>query len=133
MELKDYYNSADHKLRSNYCLETPRYPPSIAAALKAFDEYFTVMYNCVDPFKFIPKCIAHEIIEGDMYTAGASMFLPNEINMDPVLNEIRSLICSNGVDVFEKLLKVLRSEPSGIYKELADTMESTYALCILTV
>ena len=133
MELKDYYNSADHKLRSNYCLETPRYPPSTAAALKAFDEYFTVMYNCVDPFKFIPKCIAHEIIEGDMYTAGASMFLPNEINMDPVLNEIRNLICSKGVDVFEKLLKVFRSEPSGIYKELADTMESTYALCILTV
>ena len=87
----------------------------------------------MDPFKFIPKCIAHEIIEGDMYTAGASMFLPNEINMDPVLNEIRSLICSKGVDVFEKLLKVFRSEPSGIYKELADTMESTYALCILTV
>ena len=133
MELKDYYNSADYKLRSNYCLETPRYPPSTAAALKAFDEYFTVMYNCVDPFKFIPKCIAHEIIEGDMYTAGASMFLPNEINMDPVLNEIRNLICSKGVDVFEKLLKVFRSEPSGIYKELADTMESTYALCILTV
>ena len=129
MELKDYYNSADHKLRSNYCLETPRYPPSTAAALKAFDEYFTVMYNCVDPFKFIPKCIAHEIIEGDMYAAGASVFQTNEIKMEPVLNEIRNLICLNGVDVFEKLLKVLRSEPTGIYKELADTMESMCALC----
>ena len=87
----------------------------------------------MDPFKFIPKCIAHEIIEGDMYAAGASVFLTNEIKMEPVLKEIRSLICLNGVDVFEKLLKVLRSEPTGIYKELADTMEGTYALCILSV
>ena len=91
------------------------------------------MRDCVDPFVFIPKCIAHEIIEGDMYTLTASVFLPNEIKMEPVLKEIRSLICLNGVDVFEKLLEVLRSEPTGIYKELADTMESMYALCILTV
>ena len=84
------------------------------------------MYNCVDPFRFIPKCIAHEIIEGDMYAAGTSVFLPNEIKMEPVLAEIRRFICLNGVDVFEKLLKVLRSEPTGIYKELADCMESMY-------
>ena len=87
----------------------------------------------MDPFKFIPKCIAHEIIEGDMHADGTLVFQPHEIKMEPVLNEIRSIICLNGVDVFEKLLKVLRSEPSGIYKELADTMESMYALCILTV
>ena len=84
------------------------------------------MHNCVDPFKFIPKCIAHEIIEGDMYAAGADVFQPNEIKMEPVLAEIRNLICLNGVDVFEKLLEVLRSEPTGIYKELADHMESMY-------
>ena len=82
------------------------------------------MHSCVDPFKFIPKCIAHEIIEGDKYVSGAAVFLTNDLKMEPVLKEIRKLIYLNGVDVFEKLLKVLRSEP--IYKELADCMESMY-------
>ena len=104
-----------------YCLEPTRHPPSTTAALKAFDEYFTVMHTCLDPFKFIPKCIAHEIIEGDMYASGASVFLANDMKMEPVLAEIRKFICLNGIGVFEKLLKVLRSEP--IYKELADCME----------
>ena len=84
------------------------------------------MRDCIDPFKFIPKCIAHEIIKGDMYAAGAAVFQTNEIKMEPVLAEIRSLIFLNGVDVFEKLLKALRSELSGVYKELADHMESMY-------
>ena len=84
------------------------------------------MRECIDPFKFIPKCIAHEIIKGDMYAAGEAVFQTNEIRMEPVLAEIRSLIFLNGVDVFEKLLKALRSDPTGIYKELADHMESMY-------
>ena len=84
------------------------------------------MLDCIDSFKFIPKCIAHEIIKGDMYAAGEAVFSTNEIRMEPVLAEIRSLIFLNGVDVFEKLLKALRSEPTGIYKELADHMESMY-------
>ena len=57
------------------------------------------MHNCVDPFKFIPKCIAHEVIEGDMYASGPDVFLANEMKMKPVLAEIRNLICLNGVDV----------------------------------
>ena len=50
--------------------------------------------------------------------------------MEPVLEEIRRIICLNGVDVFEKLLTALRSEPTGIYKELADCTESTHTLYV---
>ena len=82
------------------------------------------MIECVDPFKFVPKCISYGILEGDLYSSGGSIFLTNEIKIEMVLPLIRNQISLNGVEVFEKLLKVLHSEPN--YKQLADHMGSMY-------
>ena len=95
-----------------------------AAALKAFDEYYTVIEG-VDPFVFIPKCISYGVFQGDdMYTSGGSIFLNNEMKIEMALPQIRKLISLNGVDVFDKLLKALHSEPN--YKRLANRMKGTY-------
>ena len=105
-------------------LEPVHHTQDTAAALKAFDEYYTVI-ECVDPFVFIPKCISYEVFQGDdMYTSGGSIFLNNQMKIEMVLPIIRNLISLNGVDVFDKLLKVLHSEPN--YKQLANHMKSTY-------
>lgn len=112
-------------------LETNHHTPNTDAALKAFDEYFTVMHNCVNPLVFTPKCISYGVFEGSMYASGGAIFLTNQIKMETVLPEIRKLISLNGVVVFERVLKVLRSEPTDIYNELADCMESMHYVCIV--
>lgn len=89
---------------------------------------YTLMHSGVDPLVFIPKCIAYEIIESEMCATGPVIFQTNETRMELALSDIRKVIALNGADVFEKLLKVLRSELTGIYNELADYMESMYVL-----
>ena len=91
-----------------------------AAALKAFDKYFTTMQNSIiNQHAFISKCIDDEIIKDDMPNAS------EEIQMEEVLIRIRKCISLKGIDVFNKLLKVFRNaEPQ--FKELADNMESMW-------
>ena len=102
-----------------------------AAALKTFDEYYTVIEG-VDPFVFIPKCISYGAFQGDdMYTSGGSIFLNDQMKIEMALPQIRKLISLNGVDVFDKLLKALHSEPN--YKRLANSMKSMYLHVTMTV
>ena len=95
------------------------------AALRTFDEYYTVI-ECVDPFVFIPKCISYGVFQGDDMQLGGAIFLNNQMKLEIALPKIRKLISLNGVDVFDKLLRVLHSEPN--YKRLANQMKSTYML-----
>ena len=81
-------------------------------------------------------CIDHEMFLSHIFvslhvtnTGGGAIFVTDQVKMDTVLPKLRNLICLNGVKVFEKLLKVLRSEP--IYTELADHMQSLFE-CITT-
>ena len=98
--------------------------PDTAAALKTFDECYAVIEG-VDPFVFIPKCISYGVFQGDdMYTSGGSIFLNNQMKLELALPQIRKLISLNGVDVFDKLLDALHSEPN--YKRLANHMKGTY-------
>ena len=95
------------------------------AALRTLDEYYTVI-ECVDPFVFIPKCISYGVFQGDNMQLGGAIFLNNQMKLEIALPKIRKLISLNGVDVFDKLLRVLHSEPN--YKRLANRMKSTYML-----
>ena len=97
-------------------------PPDTTAAMEAFDEYFSLMQRCVDPFVFIPKCVSYELLNGDISaSSGSSVFQTNEMKMDLVLPEIRSNILLNGVEKFFKLIELFRSET--IYNELANHLE----------
>ena len=111
-------------------LEPNHHTQDTAAALNAFDECYAVI-ECVDPTVFIPKCISYGIFQGDMYTSGGSIFLNDQIKIEMVLPIIRNLISLNGVDVFDKLIKVLHSEPN--YKQLADHMKSTCLYATMNV
>ena len=92
-----------------------------AAALKAFDKYFTTMQNSiVNQHAFFSKCIDDGIIKDDIPDAF------DEIQMEKALTKIRKCISLNGIDVFNKLLKVFRITEEPQFKELADNMESVY-------
>lgn len=91
------------------------------AAMATFDEYFDLLQSSINPFLFIPKCISYEILSGDV--TGGAVFFTNEMKMTIVLPELRNTVFLRGVEVFKKILYVLRTEP--LYVELANHMEST--------
>ena len=92
------------------------------AAVKAFDEYISVMQDYVDPFVFIPKCISCELLERDVSAfGGTALFLTNKLKMETVLKEIRNNISLNGVKKLRDLIELFHSEP--IYNELANHLE----------
>ena len=89
--------------------------------MKVFDKYFTTMQNSiVNQHAFISQCIDDGIIEDDIPNAS------DEIQMEEALTKIRNGISLNGIDVFNKLLKVFRFAEEPQFKELADSMESMY-------
>ena len=103
-----------------------------AAALAAFDEYSPLLQSSINPFVFIPKCISYGIFRGDVTaTVGTGTFLTNQEKMEITLKELRTIIFHRGIEMFNKILYILRKEP--IYVELADHMESKHHIPANTI
>lgn len=75
---------------------------------------------------FIPKCVSYGILRGDVTASvgGGAIFLTNQKKMEIVIYELRNIVFERGIEVFKKILYVLRTEP--IYVEVADHIESKY-------
>ena len=89
------------------------------AAVATFDEYISVMQDCVDPSVFIPKCISCELLSGDVF--GSGVFQTNVMKMEMVLPDVRNNILLNGDEKLVDLIELFRSEP--IYNDLANHLE----------
>ena len=101
------------------------------AALKAFDEYYSMMHQYVDVTMVTAKCVGYGVIPDRSPISGASVFLPDMMKMEMVLPLIRKNIALNGVKVFFKLVKVFQS--MGYYIDLAKHLEGkAYTHCIHT-
>ena len=100
--------------------------------MATFDEYSSLLQESINPFVFIPKCISYGILRGDVTASvgGGATFLTNQMKMEIVVRELRNIVFERGIEVFKKILYVLRTEP--IYVEVADHIESTYVVyCII--
>ena len=98
----------------------------VAAALATFDEYSSMLQDSINPFVFVPKCVCYELLRGDVTASvsGGTVFSSNQKKMEVILHELRSIIFEQGIEVFKKILYVLRTEP--IYVKVADHIESKY-------
>ena len=92
--------------------------------MATFDEYSSLIQENIDPFVFIPRCVSYEILRGDITAevGGGATFLTNQKRMEIVVRELRSIVFEKGIEVFKKILYVLRREP--IYVRVADHIES---------
>ena len=100
--------------------------------MATFDEYSSLIQESIDPFKFIPRCVSCGILRGDIAAevGGGATFLTNQLRMEIIVRELRSTVFERGIEVFKKILYVLRCE--DIYVNLADHIESKHyfnALC----
>ena len=97
-----------------------------AAVMATFDEYSSLLQSSINPFVFIPKCVSYGILSGDITASvsGAAVFQTNETRMEIIVKELRNVVFLGGIEVFKKILVVLRTEP--IYVELADHIESKH-------
>ena len=98
-------------------------PVKTKAALKTFDEYYSLIHRYVDVTMVTSKCVGYGVIPERSPITGASVFLPDMMKMEMVLPLIRKNIALNGVKVFFRLVKVFQS--MGYYTELAKHLEGT--------
>ena len=92
--------------------------------MATFDEYSSLLQESINPFVFIPKCISYGILRGDVTVTvgGGAIFLTNQQKMEIIVHKLRNIVFNKGIEVFKKILYILRTEP--IYVEVADHIES---------
>ena len=104
-------------------------PIKTNAALKTFDEYYSMIHEYVDVTMMTSKCVGYGVIPERSPITGASLFLPDMMKMEMVLPLIRKNIALNGVKVFFKFVKVFQS--MGYYTALATHLEGIVCVYLL--
>ena len=84
----------------------------IAAKLGAFDCYYNVMKQYLNPSSMQEKFISVGLVDGSIIGGGEVVFQPDHIKMEAMLKEVRNSIQLNGPENFGRLVRALNSVPA---------------------
>lgn len=89
------------------------------AELEAFDFYLSKMTSYLDSSTMQGKLVSYSVVDGKVLSQ-TGPFLPNQMNMEILLKEVRSNIGLNGPQCMNQLIQALNSERT--YQNLANQL-----------